>query len=184
MRLRIAGLHLFVLSAFAVAEPLFDLLGKNAEFFGARGSSGWDVVLFALTLLLVPPALLLALEAATPRRARGAVHLVFVAGLVGLLILQAIRAESRPGWLLVVFAALAGTGAALLYARVGAARLVLTMLAPVPLLFLVLFLFSSGVSRLTFFSGTPAAQAAGERPRAPVVMVVFDELPVNSLLDA
>ena len=60
MSLRLAGVHLFVLSAFALAEPLFDLLGKNAEFFGARGSTSWDVVLFALTLLFVPPALLLA----------------------------------------------------------------------------------------------------------------------------
>ena len=35
MSFRLAGVHLFVLSAFALAEPLFDLLGKNAEFFGA-----------------------------------------------------------------------------------------------------------------------------------------------------
>jgi hypothetical protein len=183
MSLRLAGLHLFVLSAFALAEPLFDLLGKNAEFFGARGSSAWDVVLFALTLLLVPPGLLLAVEAIVPRRARPVVHAVFVAALVGLIVLQAIRAAGAPGWLLVVLAALAGVAAAALYVRVAAARLVLTVLAPVPLLFLVLFLFSSGVSKLTF-SGTPTASAAaGERPRAPVVLVVFDELPLNSLLD-
>jgi hypothetical protein len=185
MSLRVAGLHLFVLSAFAVAQPLFDLLGKNAEFFGARGSTGLDVVLFALTLLLVPPALLLAVEAIVPRRARPAVHAFFVAALVGLIVLQAIRAVGAPGWLLITVAALAGAGAAALYARFDAARLVLTVLAPVPLVFLVLFLFGSDVSKLTF-SGTPAASAAssGERPRAPVVLVVFDELPLNSLLDA
>jgi hypothetical protein len=184
MSLRLAGLHLFVLSAFAVAQPLFDLLGHNAEFFGARGSTGLDVVLFALTLLVVPPALLLAVEAIVPRRARPAVHAVFVAALVGLIVLQAIRAAGAPGWLLVAVAALAGAGAAALYTRVDAARLVLTALGPVPLVFLMLFLFGSDVSKLTF-SGTPAASAAsGETPRAPVVLVVFDELPLNSLLDA
>ena len=56
------------------------------------------------------------------------------------------------------------------------------MLAPAPLLFLALFLFNSDVSRLSL--STETAQAAGERPRAPVVLIAFDELPVNSLLDA
>src|SRR5439155_12988749 len=37
VRLRTAALHLLVLWAFAVAQPLFDLLGKNGEFFAARG---------------------------------------------------------------------------------------------------------------------------------------------------
>ena len=33
------GLRLAALWAFAVAQPLFDLLGRNAEFFVARGST-------------------------------------------------------------------------------------------------------------------------------------------------
>jgi hypothetical protein len=182
MRLRVAGLHLFVLSSFAIAQPLFDLLGRNGEFFGARGSTRWDVVLFALLLVLVPPALLLGVELAVPRRFRGGVHVVFVAGLVALLVLQAIRAFGAPGWLLVVVAAAAGAFAAALYARLPAARLFLTVLAPAPLLFLGLFLLDSDASRLTL-SGTPSAYAAEAHPRAPVVVVVFDELPTNSLLD-
>jgi hypothetical protein len=183
MSLRVAGLHLLVLSAFALAQPLFDLLGKNAEFFGARGSTGWDVVFFALALVLVPPAVLLALEAVTPRRARPVVHYVFVAGLVGLLVLQAIHSFGAPGWLLVALSAGAGTAAAAVYAQFGAARMVVTALAPAPVLFLALFLFNSDASKLTV-SGTPAAHAANERPRAPVVLILFDELPLNSLLDA
>jgi hypothetical protein len=183
MSLRVAGLHLLVLSAFAVAQPLFDLLGRNAEFFGARGSTGWDVVLFALALVLVPPGVLLALEAVTPRRFRPQVHYVFVAALAGLLVLQAIRSLGAPGWVLVVLSAAAGVAAAAVYARFGAARMVVTALAPAPVLFLALFLFNSDASKLTL-SGTPAAHAASKRPRVPVVLVVFDELPLNSLLDA
>src|SRR5262249_46820876 len=68
-----------------------------------------------------------------------------------------------------------------LYVRAAPARLVLTVLGPVPLLFLALFLFNSDVTRLSL--GTGDAQAAREAPRAPVVLVVFDELPLNSLLD-
>ena len=181
-RLRVAGLHLAVLWSFAVAEPLFDLLGRNGEFFAARGSTSLDVVLFAVALVLVPPALLLGLEALTPRRARAVVHLVLLAALVGLLVLQAIRTDGAPGWLLVAIAAAVGLLAAVIYAAVPAARLVLTVLGPVPLLFVGLFLFHSDVTRL-LGSTTPAATAAEAAPRAPAVLVVFDEFPLNSLLD-
>ncbi len=180
--LRIAGLHLLVLSSFALAQPLFDLLGRNGEFFAARGSTRWDVVVFGVALLLVPPALLLGIEAVTPRHARGVVHACFVGGLVGLFVLQAIHAIGAPGWLLAAIAGATGVGAAVLYTRVPSAQFALTLLAPVPLVFLGLFLFHSDASRLTL-SGTTSAYAAGERPRAPAVVVVFDELPTNSLLD-
>jgi hypothetical protein len=178
--LRLAGLHLLVLWSFAVAQPLFDLLGKNGEFFAARGSTRWDAVGFAVVLVFVPPAVLLGLEwIAGPLR--WAVHLLFVAALVALFVLQAIRGAGGPGKLLLVGAAASGVAAALLYLRHGAARLALTVLAPAPLLFLALFLFNSDVSRLSVASD---AHAAGERPRAPVVLIAFDELPLNSLLDA
>jgi hypothetical protein len=181
-RLRLAGLHLLVLWSFAVAEPLFDLLGKNGEFFAARGSTSLDLVLFACLLVLAPPAVFLAVEAVTPNRMRGLLHLLLIAGLVGLLMLEAIRARDAPGWLLAAIAGAIGLAAAGVYARVSAARLMLTVLGPAPLLFLGLFLLHSGASRLTL-SRTAAAAPASERPRAPIVMVVFDELPVNSLLD-
>ena len=181
--LRQAGLHLLVLWSFAVAQPLFDLLGKNGEFFAARGSTRWDVVVFALVVPFAVPALLLGLEAMTPRPARAAVHLVLVAALIALFVLQAIRGAGGPSWLLVAAAATVGLAAAAAYAGIAGARLVLTVLGPAPLLFLALFLFHSDASNLAL-SGPEAAQAAGERPRAPVVLVAFDELPINSLLDA
>ena len=178
--LRQAGLHLLVLWSFAVAQPLFELLGKNGEFFAARGSTRWDAVVFALVLALVPPAALLGLEWLTGPL-RWLVHALFVAGLVALFVLQAIRGAGGPGSLLVLAAAAVGSAAAWLYLRSSAARLALTVLAPAPLLFLALFLFNSDVSRLSVAGD---AHAAGERPRTPVVLVAFDELPLNSLLDA
>ncbi len=174
---RLAGLHLLVLWSFAVAQPLFNLLGKNGEFFAARGSTRWDAIVFALALLLVPPLLLLALEALVP-----ALHPVFVGGLLALFVLQAIRGLGAPGWLLVAVAAGLGAAGAALYVRAATARTALTVLGPAPLLFLALFLFNSDVTRLSLSAAN--AQAAGEAPRAPVVLVAFDELPLNSLLDA
>ena len=181
-RLRLAGLHLLVLWSFAVAEPLFDLLGNNGEFFAARGSTALDLVLFAFILVFVPPAAALALEAVTPRSMRGFLHLLLVAGLVGLLTLEAIRSEPAAGWVLAMIAGAVGLAVATVYMRFDAARLLLTVLVPAPFLFLGLFLLNSGASRLTL-SGTASAAPASERPKAPIVMVVFDELPVNSLLD-
>jgi hypothetical protein len=38
------GLHLAVLWAFAVVQPLLDLLGDNPDFFVARGNTSSDIV--------------------------------------------------------------------------------------------------------------------------------------------
>ena len=43
--------HLAALSAFAVAQPLFDLLGESPDFFAVRGSTRWDIVVFALAVV-------------------------------------------------------------------------------------------------------------------------------------
>ena len=59
-----AYLGLAVLWTFAVAQPLFDLLKDNPEFFAARGSSGFDVISWSVLLVVLPPALLLGDRAA------------------------------------------------------------------------------------------------------------------------
>src|SRR4051812_50032542 len=55
-----AYLGLAVLWTFAVAQPLFDLLKDNPEFFAARGSSGFDIIRWSVLLVALPPAGLLA----------------------------------------------------------------------------------------------------------------------------
>src|SRR5919197_282544 len=83
------GARLAVLSAFALAQPLLDILGKNPEFVSVRRSSSTQIVLFALFLVFVPPAALLAAELLVrlvDRRAGQALHLLFVAGLVAVVV--------------------------------------------------------------------------------------------------
>ena len=182
---RAAGLHLAVLCAFAFAQPLFDLLGRNAPFFAVRGSGRLDVLLFAFALVLLPPLALLALEALAGfvhRAAATALHLVFVAALTGLVCLQAIRGLDASDALLVAAAGIAGALAAALYARARPARVLLSVLGPAPLLFLGLFILASPVSRLVLGSA-PEPRLGDVESRAPVVLVVFDELPVVSLMD-
>ena len=81
--LGVAFAHLAALSAFAVAQPLFDLLGESPDFFAVRGSSRWDIVLFALAVVLVPPAALFTVEALAglvSEQLRQALHLLLSAG--------------------------------------------------------------------------------------------------------
>jgi Sulfatase len=180
-----AGLHLAGLSAFAVAQPLFDLLSRNAEFFAVRGSTRWEIVVFALGVALVPPLVLVALEALAgliDRRAATGLHLVFVAGLSGLFVLQAVRSAEASTAALLAGSAVAGAGVALLYAKARPARMLLTVLGAAPALFVALFLLASPVQRLVF-AATPEPRLANVAARSPVVMVVFDELPTISLMD-
>jgi hypothetical protein len=186
--LSFAGLHLSVLWALAVAQPLFDLLADSPEFFVVRGSTRWDVIGFALGIVLVPPALLLLVEALVGlagASAREAVHLVFVAALVGLLALQAAkRLRDGPSALLIAAAALLGIAAALAYRRFSLVRSFISVLGPVPLVFAGLFLLASPVSKIAFGNAdvaTAAVPKSADRP--PIVFVVFDELPISSLRD-
>ena len=181
-----AGLHLAGLSALAVAQPLFDLLARNAEFFAVRGSTRWDIVFFAVGLVVLPPLLLVGVEAlaglAHPRAATGA-HLIFLGALVGLLVMQAVRSSDFEAAPVLALAGATGVAAAAVYAYARPARMLLTVLAAAPLVFAGLFLLESPVSRLVLH-GTPEPRLAEVPSTAPVVMVVFDELPTVSLMDA
>lgn len=180
-----AGLHLAALSAFALAQPLFDLLSRNAEFFAVRGSTRWDVLLFALGVALVPPLVLLAVEAlaglAHPGAA-SALHFVLVAGLAGVVCLGAIDTWGAPDAAVLAVAAVVGTVVAGLYAFARPARMLLSVLGPAPLLFVGLFLLASPASRLVLASA-PEPRLSRVSASAPVVVVVFDELSTVSLLN-
>lgn len=180
------GAHLAALSAFAFAQPLFDLLDDSADFFAVRGSSRWEIVLFALAVVLLPPAALLLVEALAglvSRTLAQALHVVFVGGLAAVIAIQVLKRGTSftSNEVLIGLAVLAGALAAVLYARLAPIRSFLTVLSPAPLVFLVLFLLVSPVSDLTLARGADV-RLASVGARAPVVMVVFDEFPVTDLL--
>jgi len=177
--------HLAVLWAFAVVQPLLDLLGRNAEFFVARGNGAVDVVVFSLALALVPPLALLGLEALAglaSRRVAWALHLVLVGALAGAFFLQVVDGLLDARTLVILGAAAAlGILAGAAYARSDAVRSLVSFLAPAPAVFLVLFLFLSDASKLVLPQEEANALAAGTGK--PLVMVVFDEFPTASLID-
>jgi hypothetical protein len=180
-----AYLNLAVLWTFAVAQPLFDLLKDNPEFFAARGSSGFDIISFSVLLVVLPPLLLLGIElllGLIGPNVRTVAHVVFLGALVVLIAAQALKkAFDASDAVLIVLSLLIGAGAAVLWARAEPVRSFLNILSPVPLVFLLLFLFSGQISELAFPSEA-SARSIGGVARAPIVVVLLDELPSNTLV--
>jgi hypothetical protein len=183
----VKALHLGALWAFAFVQPLFDVLGRQAQFFVARGNTAADIVVFALVFTLLPPALLAAVVWVAGR-IRPALEESLQAVLVGLLVaaivLPPLGHVLGGSGLAVAVALLIGAGASALYVRVAVARTFLSVLSPAPLLFLLLFLVVSPVSELVLPRSNAEAIAGARTSKTPVVMVVFDELPATSLMDA
>jgi hypothetical protein len=181
-----AYLNLTVLWTFAVAQPLFDLLKDNPEFFAARGSSGFDIISFSVLLVVLPPAVLLAVEllvGLAGRAARRGAHVVLLGALVALIAAQALKKSfDASDTVLIVLSLAIGAGLAALWWRAEPARAFLNVLSPAPLVFLALFLFSSQISELAF-PDEAKARTIGGVTQAPIVMVLLDELPVNTLVD-
>ncbi len=188
-----ALVELFVLCGFAIAQPLLEVTGKSPDFFLFRRADRLDIVLLVLGVILLPALGIWALEvvvglvSATVRRF---LHLAAVFGLFTLLAIQvAKKLTDLRGPVLVGIALAVGVLAAVLYARQSWVRLWLRYLAPAPVVFALLFLLLSPTAKLvlptqaepTGGGQAPVAAAPGTHP--PVVMILFDEFPLSSLLN-
>jgi hypothetical protein len=181
------GAQLLAASGFALAQPLFDILGKNAEFFAARGSTAGDIVLFALVVTFVPALALLVVELGVglvSRPGAYALHLVFLAFLGAVFGVHALKRAGLSGTTaLIVGAVLIGGAVAFATWRAAAARWFLTVLAAAPVVFLGVFLFGTPVQDLVFPNAQARAAAAYVRHPTPVVFLLFDEFPTITLQD-
>lgn len=182
-------LHVWVLSAFAVAQPIYDVIRRNGEFFVAHEADRLDLILLTVALSILLPGLVAAIvwvAGRVHRRAGAAAMLVAVAAFCALIALQAFRAANLDLNKEFSFAgaALIGAGAAWLYARAAAVQQLLTVLSPAVVIFPVLFLASGGVRAIMAPPPPPQDAVAGVTGDTPVVFVVFDQLPLVSLLGA
>ncbi|MGP0591325.1 sulfatase-like hydrolase/transferase [Nitrospira sp. T9] len=181
-------LHLFALAGFAVAQPLYDLLGQNPEFFVSY-KAGTELIIGMVFVLSVGMALSLMLFelAAWPfgERVRNSLHVVFVFGLAFLTVLPPVqRLVDRSDLLIVGFALLIGFLFSVLYVRWHAVRLFLTVLSPVVVAFPLWFLLFTPVGRLVMPDAIePQADIEINNP-VPVVLIVLDEFNITALLDA
>jgi hypothetical protein len=185
--LGIAWIHLAVLWAFAFAQPLLEVLADSPEFFVARRNTGLDIVVMACALIIVPPSVLVLLEALLLRvpAVRRRVHLVLVAALGAAFALQIwIDLLGAAAAVLITLALVAGFVLALGYARLPAVPTALSVLAPAPLAIVLYFLLLSPVAKLVLPQSESAASQTAAGTGAPVVMVVFDEFSSAGLLDS
>jgi hypothetical protein len=181
----------WVLFAFAVAQPLLDLLGRNPEFFLARAAPAVDIVLIAVALLFGVPAVLglLMLAARMIHPLVGAVvHCLLFTSLTAALVvsISARTPMSRlDGWIEVSIAVVLGLAAWAAYVSLRALRTGFRYAAIGPFVFGFVFLVLSPTSQLLGASGSvqrPAGVEVGNP--VPVVIVVFDEFPLASIIDS
>ncbi len=177
-----AFFELFAVCGLAITQPLLDLFGRGVEQFALRGASPPQIVLFAAAVTVLPAAGLWLGEAAVglvSQPARRWVHLAVLVVLVAAVVVQAAR-PLVTGPALALVAVAAGAVAAVGYRRAPVVRLWLAFAAAGPLLFLGFFLVGSPTADL-LNDDTEASDVDIGSP-APVVMVVLDELPLESLL--
>ena len=186
----LSSLHLFTLWSFAIAQPLYDLLGSHPEFFVARRIVSFELFLLALSLSFLLPAAvgggLLLLYRASPRLGV-ALQTVLFATLVGLVSLPILRWKGPlSGYWILLPAVLAGLTFAIVYTRFSPVKLLLSVLSPSVLVFPVAFLAYSPITKILVSDASPQPQVAKVESAAAgvsVVMVILDELPLFSLLD-
>lgn len=185
------ALDVFVLTSFAVAQPLYDRLTRRTVYLVDTGIQPLTLVLFVGLLTFALPAALVLIEILARgfgSRVRRAVHATIVLLLATLIALTVLRRfeEVAPG-LLLVAALLAGLASLLAYYRLSWVRLFVAACAPAVLFFPGMFLFFSPATALLAPAPpvTSSGGAATVRVRNPVPIVVFllDEFCGMSLLN-
>jgi hypothetical protein len=182
--------ELFVLSGFAVAQPLLEVTGKSPDMFVFSRAGRGDILQLVVGVTLLPALAVWAgevLVGLASEPLRRLVHLAAVTMLLTLLAIQVLKKLTPVrGPVLVVLAVALGLGAGALYAQQAWLKLWLRYLTPAPLVFALVFVLVSPTAKLVLPSrAAPAggvAVAPGERP--PVVLIFFDEFPLASLLDS
>ena len=178
---RVRAIHLCALWAYGVGQPVFSLLQGNPELLALRGFTRSAVVVFALSLALVPPLLAVAVEWLLSRvwpAGANLLHALLVVLFVVPLGLQLAKwvdpGTADVALILVLALSIAGAAVYLLWRPV---QLFLSFSLLLPVVGLAMFVFGTPVA-------TRDAEAADVRPhvRLPIVMLVLDELPLTSLM--
>ena len=178
---KVRAAQLAALWAYGVSQPIFAVLDANPEFLVVRGSSRVEVIAFTLILSLAPPLAALTLEwllSLVSAHAGDVAHILLIGAFSVPLAARIVEVLSSDVSVAVVTTvALCVVGVAS-YVRWKAVRLFLAYSIVLPV-----------VGATAFVHGIPLttdnAEAADvEIPRqVPIVLVVFDEFPVSSLLN-
>lgn len=172
-----------VLALTAVSWPVLEVLGNNAEFFIARGSTKAEVWLLVFTVAVGLPLLVASLTL-LPGRVGAIVSRVLIGLLSLALAFLFLRRLPGPDSIPQVLALPIGVAAPLIFGRFDGLRSTFRLLTLAPLLAVGLFTFATPTGT-GILAGGGAPAGAPVRPRNPVtvVLIVLDEFPVASLID-
>ena len=181
------GAALLGLAAIAIAQPIFEVVSNSPEFFAARSTTPATAVAAVLAISFGVPFGLLGIERAiraVSGQAAATFHGVVLAFLSAAIAMHGLRQgeDLTPPWDIVI-SAVVGAVVAVAAARGRIVRQFLTALAPAALVVPTLFLLDPSVKQIFLPSESPAAVQTIERT-PPIVFVVFDEFPLNSLVTA
>lgn len=185
----------FAATALAIAQPIFDLLGRNPEFLQVREMHGLRLLVFGLGLFLGIPGLMMLIAELAGRGHRPLRRLLYHLWLwfgLWLLVLVLLRRAAPDLGSAVVFATatIAAAASVWMYARSRwlqeLGKILSLLVWAIPLLFFL----RSGVrisppqmaNAKNMATTTDQQTAASQQP--PILLVVWDELPVTSLLTA
>ena len=184
--------HIFGLWAFAVAQPILDLVGRAPDFLVAHRLQGAPLAALALGLSIGVP-LVLAAPFAVPALPGSRIGRVYADCLRSLLsaafflqLLDLRLLERLPSAAIVAAALAGGLGTTFALHRWRGLSNLVAVTALATLVVPLIFLLRPGVRGLLPSddeASVPAAiaQAPAFESDLPIVLVVFDELPVSSL---
>ncbi|MCI0412814.1 sulfatase-like hydrolase/transferase [bacterium] len=176
-----------VLFNLAVAQPLYDLLSRNAQFFVARRSEPVDILVLALMISFLIPLTLMLLVHGLKKLSAAAGHIAYALLFVLLTALSFIplfkKVEVLPGW--VILGASLFLGGLLLWfvRRFQTAHLFLKYLSVSIFVFTAIFLMNPSISKILSRETPQSTTVTKVSATTPVVLLILDELPIISLLD-
>ena len=179
---RLRAVHLTAVWAYAVSQPIFSMLDANPEFVLVRGATRLETIMFAGALVVAVPLAVVICEwivSRFSRRASDVLHVIFLGAFTLPLVLQLLKRFDPGKSGAVIAGVLVTVGAVAAYMRWTSVRTFLSVSVVLPAVGLVLF-----VTGIPVVVDDAAGAELGARPRVPVVLVVFDEFPVSSLMTA
>jgi hypothetical protein len=183
---RTRAAHLVALSAFGIAQPMFQVLGDNPAYLAVQGLRGLDVVILSIGVVLAVPALTMGIELVAGLvhgKAVLVIHELFVVILTFVVLVQALHYVPFAFAALPVAALVLAMVAARTYRTWVPARAFLSICALAPILFVTLFLFKAPLGALSAID-SPAGTVRPVSARTSVVLVIFDEFASSALMNA
>lgn len=181
-------LHILTLWAFAFAQPVYDIFAQYPNFFVAHGVRPFDVVILVLFISLGLPFFITAtawLFGYINKTAQMVIYDILITLLAAVTILPILKKlEILSDPLIIATAFFLGIGFAISYILSRNIQKLISYLSIAALIFPVYFIGFSPVRQLLLpqdITTKPLSQIV-ENP-IPIVMIIYDELPLVSLMD-